>query len=299
MTMTTPTTLVGRPIKVWEMERVLPVRAAAAAQSPLSPRLGSLAEDSDGGSPRSPRSPLGVGGSGGGAAAPPRIVAVELNAKDPSLSLCVSLRDPEAAAELFETLAVHLRRYNRARVTAVQQLLAHNRRRGTAYDSRDTAHEYTLLGMWDNVFPDDPLPARKCTEWARIGFQGRDPATDFRGMGVLGLDLIAYCARRYPALTREMATVPEPHDYPWAITGINLGHTMMAWFKLRAPAEVPRVPHPSSRAWDSLALHYLCRPDVARHPNPLEELFVVVALTFHRAWIERRATVRRNSGVFF
>jgi len=28
---------------------------------------------------------------------------------------------------------------------------------------------------------------RLSDDWTMIGFQGRDPATDFRGMGVLGL----------------------------------------------------------------------------------------------------------------
>jgi hypothetical protein len=35
---------------------------------------------------------------------------------------------------------------------------------------------------------DRKLDERISDHWAELGFQGKDPATDFRGMGVLGLD---------------------------------------------------------------------------------------------------------------
>ena len=33
-----------------------------------------------------------------------------------------------------------------------------------------------------------PLLSRVTKQWQNIGFQGEDPKTDFRGMGILGLD---------------------------------------------------------------------------------------------------------------
>jgi hypothetical protein len=36
--------------------------------------------------------------------------------------------------------------------------------------------------------PGQQLKARISREWEEIGFQGADPATDFRGTGILGLD---------------------------------------------------------------------------------------------------------------
>ena len=35
---------------------------------------------------------------------------------------------------------------------------------------------------------DKKLDSRISGQWGELGFQGNDPATDFRGMGVLGLD---------------------------------------------------------------------------------------------------------------
>ena len=41
--------------------------------------------------------------------------------------------------------------------------------------------------FWITVLPGVPLMTRKTKQWQNIGFQGDDPKTDFRGMGLLGL----------------------------------------------------------------------------------------------------------------
>lgn len=43
------------------------------------------------------------------------------------------------------------------------------------------------MQLWQNLQPDVKLTARIGRHWSDIGFQGDDPATDFRGMGLLGL----------------------------------------------------------------------------------------------------------------
>ena len=48
--------------------------------------------------------------------------------------------------------------------------------------------------------PGTQLEARHTKQWQDIGFQGKDPATDFRGMGVLGL----YCLQ-YPPLSPSLS----------------------------------------------------------------------------------------------
>ena len=40
--------------------------------------------------------------------------------------------------------------------------------------------------------PDICLESRVTKQWQDIGFQGNNPATDFRGMGVLGLRCLLY-----------------------------------------------------------------------------------------------------------
>ena len=40
--------------------------------------------------------------------------------------------------------------------------------------------------------PGSPLESRVSKQWTDIGFQGSDPATDFRGMGILSLACMLY-----------------------------------------------------------------------------------------------------------
>lgn len=44
-----------------------------------------------------------------------------------------------------------------------------------------------VLQLWKELRPDTPLTGRISKQWCEIGFQGSDPKTDFRGMGLLGL----------------------------------------------------------------------------------------------------------------
>lgn len=43
------------------------------------------------------------------------------------------------------------------------------------------------LQLWEFLKPNTPLESRISKQWCEIGFQGDDPKTDFRGMGLLGL----------------------------------------------------------------------------------------------------------------
>lgn len=44
-----------------------------------------------------------------------------------------------------------------------------------------------FIQLWNLLMPTKTLKARISKQWADIGFQGDDPKTDFRGMGILGL----------------------------------------------------------------------------------------------------------------
>ncbi|ERE79815.1 ELMO domain-containing protein 2 isoform X2 [Cricetulus griseus] len=81
------------------------------------------------------------------------------------------------------------------------------------YDSGNVQHEKLLLKLWNLLMPTKKLKARISKQWADIGFQGDDPKTDFRGMGILGLINLVYS---------------------YAIVGINL--TEMAYSLLKSEA---------------------------------------------------------------
>ncbi|XP_025067483.1 ELMO domain-containing protein 2 isoform X3 [Alligator sinensis] len=85
--------------------------------------------------------------------------------------------------------------------------------RKVPYDSDNEEHEEKLIKLWNLLMPHENLKARITKQWCNIGFQGDDPKTDFRGMGLLGLVNLVYS---------------------YAIVGINL--TEMAYSLLKSGA---------------------------------------------------------------
>ncbi|CEF61854.1 Engulfment/cell motility, ELMO domain-containing protein [Strongyloides ratti] len=67
--------------------------------------------------------------------------------------------------------------------------------RAKKYDSENKEHEAKLYELWSLLKKNEKLKSRKSKQWEDIGFQGTDPATDFRGMGLLGLEQLIYFAK--------------------------------------------------------------------------------------------------------
>lgn len=67
-------------------------------------------------------------------------------------------------------------------------------------------------------------------EWTRLGFQGQYPETDFRGGGVLSLQLILRFVKRRKELVRQMET--DKASFFFAITAINIAFFMKKYFHL-------------------------------------------------------------------
>lgn len=98
--------------------------------------------------------------------------------------------------------------------------------RATAYNADNLVHEQQLLQLWSLLQPGVPLMTRKTKQWQNIGFQGDDPKTDFRGMGLLGLENLLYFAKEYNTAARHILSHSHhpKHGYSFAIVGINLTH---------------------------------------------------------------------------
>lgn len=101
--------------------------------------------------------------------------------------------------------------------------------RKEAYDSANQKHEVLLQQLWDLLQPDRMLTDRISKDWGDIGFQGDDPKTDFRGMGLLGLVNLVYFAKEHNshALQALQHSHHPKYGYSYAIVGINL--TSMAY----------------------------------------------------------------------
>ncbi|XP_054846401.1 ELMO domain-containing protein 2 isoform X2 [Eublepharis macularius] len=74
------------------------------------------------------------------------------------------------------------------------------------YNSNNKEHEKQLIELWNLLMPHEKLKARITKQWCDIGFQGDDPKTDFRGMGMLGLVNLLYFSKHYPHEARQILT---------------------------------------------------------------------------------------------
>lgn len=103
--------------------------------------------------------------------------------------------------------------------------------RTTNFDAQNPKHVGMLKEMWGFVFPDEPYPGDKGPHWEQLGFQGKDPSSDLRGAGLMGLANLHYMAETYPEVLRKICaeqagkTVDEPY-YPVATAGINVSHLL-------------------------------------------------------------------------
>jgi len=99
----------------------------------------------------------------------------------------------------------------------------------TKYDKTVVEHEQVLLRLWKAMEPQEELTARVSKQWQAIGFQGDDPSTDFRGMGLLGLyALVSFAEKHQPLAASILVTSQHPARwFPLAITGIQIGQMIL------------------------------------------------------------------------
>jgi hypothetical protein len=99
-----------------------------------------------------------------------------------------------------------------------------NARAAARYDSTVALNERKLKEIWDMMMPGKDLEGRYTLQWQQIGFQGKDPSTDFRAMGLLALDNLHYFCEKYRDEARRVLQASH-HPVSWfsfGILGINL-----------------------------------------------------------------------------
>eukprot|EP00698_Gefionella_okellyi_P021666 TRINITY_DN7074_c0_g1_i1.p1 TRINITY_DN7074_c0_g1~~TRINITY_DN7074_c0_g1_i1.p1 ORF type:complete len:373 (-),score=86.20 TRINITY_DN7074_c0_g1_i1:142-1260(-) len=199
-----------------------------------------------------------------------------------SFALTPSSADAE---EFQETIGVHIRRYNRTRLRVVQQLRHAQALRKRKYVKGCAEDEQQLTELWVAVFGDDVPFAPVSDLWNRVGFQSDDPSTDFRGMGLLGLDNLVYFARHFPNDVQRLVRQESAKEYPMATAGINVTNMLM---KLLGLDDQLANMEPGSPEWESPLFVFFCYLyDVAQ---PFHELFCATMLLLDKLFIKMKAT---------
>mmetsp|Transcript_18154 Transcript_18154/g.43767 ORF Transcript_18154/g.43767 Transcript_18154/m.43767 type:complete len:793 (-) Transcript_18154:196-2574(-) len=95
---------------------------------------------------------------------------------------------------------------------------------GLAWDEQ--VHPAQLQELWALSFPDKECPPRKDKAWSELGFQQQDPSTDFRGAGMLALEVLLHFAKQHTELYKTFLANSKgatPTDgYPFACGAINV-----------------------------------------------------------------------------
>lgn len=128
---------------------------------------------------------------------------------------------PELEA-FVDTLNAHLTKFKRRKVQLIKHLVHLQRIRNMTFSPEDGSHKALLDRLWRAIFAE-----HTSENWRWMGFQGTNPASDFRGMGLLSLYLMTYLAESRPEYCRticeasRLSTASE-REYPWATAGINI-----------------------------------------------------------------------------
>ncbi|KAG0243778.1 hypothetical protein BGW41_001290 [Actinomortierella wolfii] len=145
---------------------------------------------------------------------------------DPSIiARNIAKKKKFAGGDSLQSPAARRLEYAVSRIAASHRLAREiNARIHTKYDSTNPTHERKLMTLWSLMKPGEKLEGRYTKQWTEIGFQGKDPSTDFRGMGMLGLDDLVYYAKHYPESSHyALECSNDEHSwYSYAIVGINI-----------------------------------------------------------------------------
>jgi engulfment and cell motility protein 2 len=105
-----------------------------------------------------------------------------------------------------------------------KELLALNTLRSQSrleFNKANQSHQSLLSQFYETVFPNEDLPINNQSEnWKKIGFQNKDPGSDFRGAGVFGLEQLLYLSTTYPKEFREI--IENSSTYSFAISALNI-----------------------------------------------------------------------------
>ncbi|CAN6978595.1 hypothetical protein BRARA_I04157 [Brassica rapa] len=111
-------------------------------------------------------------------------------------------------------------------------------RMDVAYDSSIPHHQEALKDLWKLAFPEEELHGIVSEQWKEMGWQGKDPSTDFRGGGFISLENLLYFARSFPKsfqdLLRKQVGDRSVWEYPFAVAGINITFMLIQMLGLEA-----------------------------------------------------------------
>lgn len=96
-------------------------------------------------------------------------------------------------------------------------------------ESRDE-HMKLLTRLWHACFAGESFQGVVSERWKEIGFQYKNPLTDLRSIGVMGLEHLLFYAQTYSQNFLRKAQVqqlkPFEYQYPLCVAGLHISQLL-------------------------------------------------------------------------
>uniref|UniRef100_A0A803L173 ELMO domain-containing protein n=2 Tax=Chenopodium quinoa TaxID=63459 RepID=A0A803L173_CHEQI len=106
------------------------------------------------------------------------------------------------------------------------------------FDPSRSDHQEALRALWYATYPDQQLHGLISEQWKEMGWQGRDPSTDFRGAGFISLENLLFFAKTFSTsfqhLVKKQDGKRATWEYPFAVAGVNITFMLIQMLDLDA-----------------------------------------------------------------
>ncbi|CAA2970047.1 ELMO domain-containing C isoform X1 [Olea europaea subsp. europaea] len=175
----------------------------------------------------------------------------------------------------FARICIHLTPLQEERLRRLRH------RTNVYFDASRPDHQEALRALWSATYPGQELQSLISDQWKEMGWQGRDPSTDFRGAGFISLENLLFFAKTFStsfqSLLKKQAGKRAVWEYPFAVAGVNI--TFMIMQMLDLDATKPR------KFVRSVFLQMLSENEWA-----FDLLYCVAFVIMDKLWLEKNAT---------
>ncbi|KAG0458042.1 hypothetical protein HPP92_022959 [Vanilla planifolia] len=145
------------------------------------------------------------------------------------------------------------------------------------FDPSRHDHQESLRALWSATYPDEELQGLISEQWKEMGWQGKDPSTDFRGAGFISLENLIFFARKFSWLLKKQGGKRAMWEYPFAIAGVNITFMIMQMLDLDST---------KPRAFVRNVLIQLLSED----EKAFDLLYCVAFMIMDKQWLEKNAS---------
>ncbi|CAK9137345.1 unnamed protein product [Ilex paraguariensis] len=149
------------------------------------------------------------------------------------------------------------------------------------FDASRPDHQEALRALWSATYPDQELHGLVSDQWKEMGWQGRDPSTDFRGAGFISLENLLFFAKTFSTsfqhLLNKQGGKQVAWGYPFAVAGVNI--TFMIMQMLDLDATKPRT-----------FVRAVFLQMLSENEWTFDLLYCIAFVVMDKQWLERNAT---------